>query len=125
MAVGVPTDVLNTPWFTRMTPVRWWELPVLVATALLTGAWIAVGRSGSRRRKASVFGSNALSILAVGCPVCNKIVVWLLGVSGSLAIWAPLQPVLAVGSLMLLASAVLVRLVQRRSEKREMRSLMV
>jgi hypothetical protein len=44
----------------------------------------------------------------VGCPICNKIVVALLGVSGALGVWAPVQPILAVLSLALLATAVFV-----------------
>jgi len=46
-----------------------------------------------------------LGLLAVGCPVCNKLVVVLLGVSGALALFAPIQPFLALGGLALLALA--------------------
>lgn len=109
LVVGVPTDVIDTPWFTRMTPVRLWEYPVLVLTALLTGAWFwlrAVGRSGAG---SGVFGSSLLSAFAVGCPICNKIVVALLGVSGALGIWAPVQPVLGALSVAALAAAVWLR----------------
>ena len=38
LLIGVPTDVIDTPLFTRMTPVRAWEYPVLAHTALLTTA---------------------------------------------------------------------------------------
>lgn len=109
LVVGIPTDVIDNAWFTRMTPVRLWEYPVLVLTALLTGAWFwlrAAGRSGTG---SGVFGSSLLSALAVGCPICNKIVVALLGVSGALGIWAPVQPVLGVLSVAALATAVWLR----------------
>ena len=114
LVVGVPTDVIDTPWFTRMTPVRVWEYPVLVLTALLTGAWFwlrAADRSGT---SSGVFGSSVLSTLAVGCPICNKIVVALLGVSGALGIWAPVQPVLGALSVAVLATAVWLRWRRRR-----------
>jgi hypothetical protein len=110
LVVGVPTDVVDTDWFTRMTPVRWWEYPVLALTAVLTGLWFAIVRAGSDERgRAGVLGTTFLSTLAVGCPVCNKIVVGLLGMSGALGVWAPVQPVLAVLSLAALGAAVVVR----------------
>ncbi|GGT37392.1 hypothetical protein GCM10010271_46780 [Streptomyces kurssanovii] len=61
-----------------------------------------VGRLGSAR--------GLLSLLAVGCPVCNKLVLVLLGTSGALTYWAPLQPLVAVVSFVLLAEAALRRL---------------
>jgi hypothetical protein len=110
LVVGVPTDVIDTAWFARMTPVRWWEYPVLVLTAVLTGLWFAIVRSGADERgRAGVFGTSLLSTLAVGCPVCNKVVIGLLGVSGALGVWAPIQPVLAVAAVGALGAAVVVR----------------
>jgi len=47
--------------------------------------------------------------LAIGCPVCNKLVVGLLGVSGALSVWAPIQPALAVLSVGALLVAVIIR----------------
>jgi hypothetical protein len=44
-----------------------------------------------------------LSVLAVGCPICNKLVVLLLGVSGALTIFEPAQLYLGVVSVVLLA----------------------
>lgn len=108
--VGVPTDVLDTNWFTRMTPVRWWEYPVLTLTAVLTGLWFAMVRpAADERGGVGVLGTSLLSALAVGCPVCNKIVIGLLGVSGALGVWAPIQPLLALVSLAALGAAVIVR----------------
>lgn len=106
-AVGVPTDVINTPLFTRMTPVHGWEYPMLVATALLTGLW--VGLPGPRSGAGKLTASGLVTALAVGCPVCNKIVVALLGASGALGVWAPIQPLLGVASVLSLAVAVALR----------------
>jgi hypothetical protein len=108
--VGVPTDVVDTTWFTRMTPVRWWEYPVLTLTAVLTGLWFAMVRpEADERGRVGVLGTSLLSTLAVGCPICNKAVVGLLGMSGALGVWAPVQPVLAVVSVAALGAAVVVR----------------
>ncbi|GAA3974020.1 hypothetical protein GCM10023085_65620 [Actinomadura viridis] len=51
-----------------------------------------------------------LSLLAVGCPVCNKVVLVLLGTSGALTVWAPLQPWLGALSVGLLGVAAVRRL---------------
>ncbi|WP_245788732.1 hypothetical protein [Amycolatopsis marina] len=94
-----------------MTPVRWWEYPALVLTAGLTGLWFAIAVRGSAddRGRTRVLGSSLLSALAVGCPICNKIVIGLLGVSGALGLWAPIQPALAVLSLAVLVVAVVLQ----------------
>ena len=43
-----------------------------------------------------------LGFLAIGCPVCNKLIVALLGVSGAMDYFAPAQPFLgALGMLVL------------------------
>ncbi|MER6406116.1 hypothetical protein ABT269_21825 [Streptomyces viridosporus] len=127
--VGVPTAVVPSPLFSRSVPVQWWNYPVLAATAVLGGLVLATflrpphgtGTDGSgapedhgdpSAKTAGRLGSagGLLSLLAVGCPVCNKLVLVLLGTSGALTYWAPLQPLVAVVSLVLLAEAALRRL---------------
>ena len=110
VVVGVPTDVIDTGFFTRMTPVRWWEPLVVAAMAVLMFAWAGIksaprARSSNARGVVSVFATA----LAVGCPVCNKVAVSLLGVSGALSVWAPVQPVIAGISLLASAGAVIAR----------------
>jgi hypothetical protein len=108
--VGIPTDVLDTDYFTRMILVRWWEYPALVLTAALTGLWVTIPRPpGDVRGQFGVAGAVTTTVFAVACPVCNKIVVGLLGLSGALGVWAPIQPVLAVLSLAALGAAVVLR----------------
>jgi hypothetical protein len=107
LVVGVPTDIIDTPLFSREIPVRWWEYPVLAATAVLTAAWFAIQRpptsEGSDRKP---LAGVLLTVFAVGCPVCNKLVLVALGTSGALSVWAPLQPFLALIALALLIVAV-------------------
>lgn len=118
LAIGVPTGIVRTPFYTRMTPVLWWNYPVWALSAVMAGVIAATyvrtplhDASGGRTGAAG----GVLSLLAVGCPVCNKLVVWAVGVSGALTVWAPLQPVLAVVSLLLLGWALFQRL---RGERR-------
>ncbi|MFF9481847.1 hypothetical protein [Streptomyces sp. NPDC014733] len=118
VVTGVPTAVLPTPWFSRSVPVQWWNYPVWVVTAALAGVVLAtyVATAPTTRpadppagRRLGYFG-GALSFLAIGCPVCNKVVLLLVGTSGALSYWAPLQPLVAVASVVLLAEAALRRL---------------
>ena len=110
IAVGVPTDVMDNPLFTRMSPVRWWEVPVLLCIAVLTAMWAGLRPPRTEGvGSARTWGSSLLGALAVGCPVCNKVVIALLGTSGALGLWAPLQPMLALASLIILATAVVAR----------------
>jgi hypothetical protein len=53
---------------------------------------------------------GALAFFAVGCPVCNKLVVVALGASGALRWFEPIQPFLAGASIALLAVALRARL---------------
>lgn len=41
LAIGIPTAVFPNPLFGRMTPVQWWNYPILAVTAILGGLVIA------------------------------------------------------------------------------------
>lgn len=101
--VGVPTDVLPNPWFQRMTPVRTLDLVLwpLISVALgLLIATYAVGRRDARGA-AQGTGGGLLGAFAVGCPICNKLVVAVLGVSGAFTYFEPIQPLLGVAAIAL------------------------
>jgi hypothetical protein len=122
LAIGLPTDVIPNPVFGRQgTPVEPWAMPVLAITAVLSGILFATylhardivetddtGGLDRPSRFASLGG--LLSFFAVGCPICNKVVVIALGTSGALTWFAPVQPYLGVVALGLLACALRVRL---------------
>ena len=111
LAMGLPTDVVPNPWFTRMTPVRPLDVVLLVLTALTLGvlaATYAQSAAGGGGRRGLAGGG--LAGLAIGCPVCNKAVVWLLGVSGALTWFGPVQPFIGAVGLGLAVWAVVARL---------------
>lgn len=125
LVIGLPTDVIPNPVFGRQgTPVELWAVPVLAITAVLSGLLFAtyfrdggdgvtVGadESGGLDRPTRFGGlGGLLSFLAVGCPICNKVVVIALGTSGALTWFAPVQPYLGVVALGLLGWALRVRL---------------
>ncbi len=74
-----------------------------------SGTGATVDRDEARRSLLGYAGGFA-AFLAIGCPVCNKIALVLLGTSGALTVWAPLQPVIGALSLVLLAGTLAWRL---------------
>lgn len=138
VVIGVPTGVIPTPVFGRSMEVTWWSYPVLLFTSLLAGLLLAtyvkveiavevtatarvedaapgtthtpdVEVSAEQCGRLAVAGT-ALSYFAVGCPVCNKLVLLALGSSGAISWFAPIQPVLAVASIIFLLWALRARL---------------
>lgn len=111
--VAVPTAIIPTPFFGREVPVTWWSYPTLAVTAVLSGLLLAtyVGApAGPRPESARAWTGAALSWFAVGCPVCNKLVLLALGYTGAMTWFAPVQPLLALGSVALLGWALRTRL---------------
>lgn len=114
LLVAVPTAVVPTPVFGRAVAVTWWSYPTVVVSALLGGLLLAtyVDIPADRPERATRLGmaGGLLSFLAVGCPVCNKVALLALGTTGALTWFAPVQPLLALASLALLAYALHARL---------------
>jgi hypothetical protein len=111
--IGVPTDVIPNPLFGRQTPVHPYDVAILVALAVLTGALVAtyvVARDPAAGTKRAGIGSGLLGWFAVSCPACNKLVVALLGASGATSTFAPLQPALGGVAVALAAGALAVRI---------------
>ncbi len=110
LAIGIPTRLIVNSWFIRMTPTRPQDYAVWVATSMLigviAGSYLATrsNRSGYR-----VMSGGLASYLAVGCPICNKVVVSLLGVSGAMSYFAPAQLYIGIGSVLLLSWTLILR----------------
>ncbi len=106
LVIGVPTALVPTSVFGRMTPAPWW-VPVWMTVSVLVGLAAVSGAAARRRPEvgAELVAAGAMTVLAVGCPLCNKLVLAVLGSSGALAVWAPLQPVLALAALAIAARA--------------------
>ena len=115
LAMGIPTGMIQTNFYHRMTPVRWWNYPVWATSALLIGLIAATYVARPGHQPSVPLAGGLLSTLAVGCPICNKVVVAALGVSGALNIWAPIQPWLGVASIALLGYALHRRLGAERA----------
>ena len=110
LVIGGTTAIFENDFFRRMTPVRpqdyvFWLLSALLV-GLLAGTFV-VSRAAEHAGKTVAGGFFA--DIAVGCPVCNKIVVAAIGSSGALTFFGPLQLFIGIGSIGLLAMALVLR----------------
>jgi len=112
--IAVPTAIIANPWFVRMTPPTVWSWLFWILPALLfgplTASYVIQLRPASCSVDGATMGAGLLSYLAVGCPICNKVVVALMGVGGALTYFQPVQPVLGAVSVALLAYGLKLRL---------------
>jgi hypothetical protein len=104
LVIGVPTDVIDNPVFGREIDETPWAMSVLAVTAVLSGMLLATYvnvDSFDRQAKSGTVG-GVLAYFAVGCPVCNKLVLIALGSTGAVNYFEPVQPYLgALGVVML------------------------
>jgi hypothetical protein len=111
--LGIPTDVVANPWFERKVPTRSFEVVVLVALSLIAGAIAATYATPSNAevgtRRAGIT-SGLVGWFAVSCPLCNPVIVALLGASGATGAFAHLQPVLGVLAVAFAAGALTFRI---------------
>ncbi|MFD1722391.1 hypothetical protein [Amnibacterium endophyticum] len=109
--------------FSREIAPVWWNYPVWLVTSALSGLLIATyvrlgdaaelpAAEPDRTVRGGRLGmaGGLLAWFAVGCPVCNKLALLALGYTGAITWFAPIQPLLAIGALVLAGLAVVVRL---------------
>lgn len=118
--VAIPTDLIENPLFGRDVPPTPWSRTALAISAVLAGlvaaTYVASPDSSPRAREGRMGAAGGMvTFFAVGCPVCNKLVLLALGYSGALRFFGPLQPYLAVGAIALLAWAFVGRVRRERS----------
>jgi hypothetical protein len=115
--VALPTAVIPNPIFGRAIEVTWWSYPTVIITGVLGGLLIGtyvrdpkqhVETADTAMKLGTVGGF--ISFFAVGCPVCNKLVLLALGTSGAISWFGPIQPFLALASIVFMAWALRLRL---------------
>ncbi|MDV2978573.1 UNVERIFIED_CONTAM: hypothetical protein Q9R71_15485 [Actinomycetes bacterium ARC8] len=124
LLMGLATVLIPNPIFTREIPTVWWNYPVWIITSLFSGMLLATyirvpedvhsqdGIEVQAARRTGRFGMSGalLGWFAVGCPVCNKLVLLALGYSGAVTWFAPVQPFMAGVALILTGAALVSRL---------------
>ena len=111
LIIGIPTVLIANGWYIRMTPPRPQDYVVWVLSALLIGLIAGTFVAGKNRTVSMTPAATGgmLSYLAVGCPICNKLAVALLGVSGALNLFGPAQLFIGIASVVLLGLTLLLR----------------
>jgi len=119
--IAIPTDLIDTPLFARQVPPTAWSWPVLVVSAILAGmvtaTYVASPDGAAPRRSEGRLGLAGwvVAFFAVGCPVCNKLVLLALGTTGAMQFFEPVQPYLAAASIALLGWALYARVTRENS----------
>ena len=110
---GIATVLIKNPFFIRMTPVYWYDYVFLVLTALLSGAYTGLWHYNKNNQKNinskcdyAATGGAVGGFFSFGCAICNKLLIWILGLSGVIAYFIPFQPILGVISVILLSYTV-------------------
>ncbi len=118
VVLGVPSGILANPVFVRTVATRSTDVAVWLISSPLIGLIVATYLVRPHPvdhpdRARTQLGAGALvAYFAIACPVCNKIVLLALGVSGALNVFAPLQPIIGVASVALLSGTLAWRMRQ-------------
>jgi hypothetical protein len=131
-ALGLVTAILPNPVFGRQIPPEPFAIWVWLLSAPLIGivmatytapppatavrlAMATAEDAEREERRTGALGTVAGlgAFLAIGCPVCNKVALVLLGWSGAMTVYAPIQPVIGAASLVLLIATLAWRLRSR------------
>jgi len=117
---GIVTGLIENPLYVRMVPRTPVDYLFLVATALLTGVYVAQRLATERIGSGDATGEDRWAIgglvggfLAVGCPICNAFLLALASSSALMTYFDPLRPVLGLASVAMLGGLIYVR--NRRS----------
>ena len=103
---GIVTDLIQNPWFTRMVEKTTIDYFFLITSSLLLGSHIAIHfykKNSSKKCRIATYSGGAGSFLAFSCPICNKLLVLLLGATTLMMYFEPYRYVLGFVSIGLLA----------------------
>ncbi len=116
VAYGLITAIIPNPVFGRGIPPQPFAIVVWIISAPLMGLVLATylvppmamparSLTPAADRDGGTLGAigGLAAFIAIGCPTCNKIALLLLGASGAVSVFGPVQPVIGAASLVLLA----------------------
>ncbi len=120
LLLGLPSVLIPNHLFTRTVPTSPQDYAIWVISTLLIGPLMGLAtlypgapRAASSNRtlrgSGRALAGTLLSFFSVGCPVCNKLVVLLLGFGGALTFFNPLRPFLGLASILLLSVTLFLR----------------
>lgn len=104
VVLGTVSALWRNPLFVRMTPAGELEIALLGVLSLLLGLYVVVKRPACSNYAAGTGG--VLGFLGVACPVCNKILLLLVGGDLLLTYFEPVRIYVAAAGLVVVAVAV-------------------
>jgi len=118
LLLGLPTAIIPNPVFGRQIEAPTWSYLAFAITAVLSGLLLATyvrepseGEEEIAQEDAKRFTvGGLLAFFAIGCPTCNKLVLIALGTSGAITWFEPIQPIMAIAGIGVLAYALRRRL---------------
>lgn len=123
VVLGTLAAVWTNPLFMRMTPTGGFELALLLLQSILAGVYVGLPQSPCGKRTA---GAGAIvGFLGIACPVCNKVLVLLIGSALLLEYFEPVRLYVALAGAALLAAAVGFKLRRPECQQAEARATAV
>lgn len=110
---GITTALIPSSLFIRMIPATTMDYVFLVATSVLLGGYVGLlhyKKSGRAREDLAAAGGGIAGIFAFGCPICNALLVSLVGSSALLTYYEPVRPIVGAVGIGLLVGAVYLKL---------------
>lgn len=102
--LGTVAALWENPFFVRMTPAGDLEIALLALTAAMLGLYVTIRRPACSVKGATVGG--VLGFVGVACPVCNKLLVLLVGSELLLTYFEPVRVFVAAAGVVILALAI-------------------
>ena len=104
--VGIPTAVISNKFYTRMIPSTSLDIFFLIASSLLLGSYVGLffylKHNKKKQENAYAYSGAASSFVAISCPICIKLLVFIFGAAALMAYLAPLRPYIGFLSLALI-----------------------
>lgn len=107
LILGIPTALLPNlviPYY-RMVQATWLDYVFLLTTSLLIAVYLAIPEN-KVCKPYGAFSGGFLGFLAFGCPICNKLLVLLLGFDFMYGMVNPIRPILGIVSVIVLGYAI-------------------
>lgn len=109
--LGTVAALWDNPFFMRMTPTSGFEITLLLLQSVLAGVYVGLPQRRCGGRTAGV--GAVLGFLGIACPVCNKVLVFLVGGTLLLEYFEPVRLYVALGGVALLALAIWLKVTRK------------